>query len=148
MGWIPGWDSIASAGWWSGLFFWGSIISLIGLGISEVASHRYSERKDELVERQQLVEKKEHDDEIARLHLEAANATKEAARVSLESEQLKADNLSLQKVMIDRHVGVFGINGPAKAQEWFADIEAFPNMTLVIQAADDPEAQIWRKKSP
>jgi hypothetical protein len=63
-----GMDSIASAGWWR-ILFWGSIISLIGLGISEVASHRYSERKDELVERQQLVEKKEHDDEIARLHL-------------------------------------------------------------------------------
>jgi hypothetical protein len=55
---IPGWDSIAGAGWWSTFYFWASIISLIGLGTSEVASHRYSERKDELVGQQQLIEKK------------------------------------------------------------------------------------------
>jgi hypothetical protein len=67
MSWFPGWDSIAGTGWWSGFFFWASIVSLIGLGVGEVISHRYSERKDELVERQQLDEKKQHDEDMARV---------------------------------------------------------------------------------
>jgi hypothetical protein len=46
--------------------------------------------------------------------------------------------------MIDRHE-VLGSMGH-KAQEWFAGIEAFPNMTFVIQAADDPEAQNLAKE--
>jgi hypothetical protein len=82
MGWIPGWESIQATGWWSGFFFWASIISLIGLGISEVASHRYSERRDELLETQQRIEKEQHDDDIARLHLEAAKANAETAKAN------------------------------------------------------------------
>jgi hypothetical protein len=50
MGWIPGWDSIAAASRWSGFYFWMSIGSLIGLGVFEIASHRYTDRHDELVE--------------------------------------------------------------------------------------------------
>jgi hypothetical protein len=53
MGWIPGWDSVASAGWWSGFYFWLGIVALIGLGAFEVASHRYSDRKDELLAAEQ-----------------------------------------------------------------------------------------------
>jgi hypothetical protein len=79
--WIPGWGSIAAAGWWSGFFFWASIVSLIGLGISEVASHRYGDRKDELTAEQQRIDKKTHDDEIARLHLETAQANERAAKL-------------------------------------------------------------------
>lgn len=92
MGWIPGWESIQATGWWSGFFFWASIVSLIGLGISEVASHRYSERRDELVETQQRVEKKQHDDDRARLHLEAvkANADAESARAEIAEANARA----------------------------------------------------------
>lgn len=82
MGWIPGWESIQATGWWSGFFFWASIVSLIGLGISEVASHRYSERRDELLETQQRLEKQQHDDDMARLHLEAAKANAETAKAN------------------------------------------------------------------
>jgi len=102
MSWIPGWNSVADAGWWSGFFFWASIASLIGLGISEIASHRYSDRKDELVTDQQRVDKKNHDDEIARLHLETAQANERAAKLqeaaawrvlSPEAKAGLADNL-------------------------------------------------------
>ena len=48
MRWIPGWDSVEGAHWWSNAYFWGSILSLILLGASEVVSHRYSERRDRL----------------------------------------------------------------------------------------------------
>jgi hypothetical protein len=97
--WIPGWDSIAATGWWSGFFFWASIVSLIGLGISEVASHRYADRKDELSADQQRVEKKAHDEEMARLHLETAQVQERAAK--LEKEAAEA-NLSLGRLQTPR----------------------------------------------
>lgn len=90
MGWIPGWESIQATGWWSGFFFWASIVSLIGLGISEVASHRYAERKDELVEVQQTADKKAHDDEIALLHLETAKANRDAESARAEIAEANA----------------------------------------------------------
>ena len=50
---IPGWDSVASSHWWSNFYFWASILALISLGVMEVVSHRYSERKDELAASEQ-----------------------------------------------------------------------------------------------
>jgi hypothetical protein len=91
MSWFPGWDSIAWTGWWSGFFFWASIGSLMLLGASEVISHRYSERKDELAEIQQIVDKKAHDDEIARLHLDTAQITERAARLEKEAAEARRD---------------------------------------------------------
>jgi hypothetical protein len=90
MGWVPGWESIQATGWWSGFFFWASIVSLIGLGISEVASHRFAERKDELVERQQIVEKERHDTDIARVQHDAALAIERAAVLEKEAETARA----------------------------------------------------------
>jgi hypothetical protein len=49
MWWLPGWDSIASAGWWSHFWFWFGIACLVALAASEVVSHVYSLRKDDLV---------------------------------------------------------------------------------------------------
>lgn len=89
MSWIPGWDTIAGAGWWSGFYFWLSIISLIGLGAFEVASHRYGERHDELVERQRLAEKQMHDEEIARLRLETARIQERASTAELALAKLR-----------------------------------------------------------
>jgi hypothetical protein len=82
MSWIPGWQSIQATGWWSGFFFWASIISLIGLGISEFASHRYSERREESLEIQQRKEKDQHDSDIARLRLETSQANAETAKAN------------------------------------------------------------------
>ena len=141
MSWFPGWDSIANAGIWSGVFFWLSIVSLISLGITEVISHRYSERKDELVERLQLDEKKQHDDEMARLHLEASKADERVAEANLKATELQADNLALQTAMLPRRVGGIGINEPPKAREWFAGMEAFADTEFIVVAADDAEAR-------
>jgi hypothetical protein len=49
MTWWPGWDSVVSAGYWSHFWFWFGIVCLFALGASEVASHMYGLRKDELV---------------------------------------------------------------------------------------------------
>jgi hypothetical protein len=84
---IPGWDSISGSHWWGNFYFWASIVALISLGVMEVVSHRYSERKDELTAIEQDATKKAHDDEIARLHVEAArlSADAEASKASIAS---------------------------------------------------------------
>ena len=93
--WVPGWDTIQSANRWSNFYFWVSIASLIGLGISEVASHRYSERKDELVAIEEQNTKRTHDDEIARIRLEAAT-------LSDKAEILRAKNLEVEAAVAPR----------------------------------------------
>jgi len=105
MSWIPGWNSIGAAGWWSGFFFWASIGCLIGLGITEVASHRYSERKDDLAEIEQREIQRRHDDDMARVQHDTAQANeraaelaKEAARLSAEAEAAKAQIAEANKI--------------------------------------------------
>lgn len=85
MSWIPGWDSIASTGWWSGFYFWVSIAALIGLGVAEIASHRYSERKDELAAIEQEAKDKRHDEEMTKAQHDAALAIERAAGLEREA---------------------------------------------------------------
>jgi hypothetical protein len=80
MSWVPGWDSIASAHWWENFYFWASIVALILLGVMEVVSHRYTERKDELAAAEQSKTQRQHDEEIARLHLQTAALTADAEK--------------------------------------------------------------------
>jgi hypothetical protein len=87
---IPGWDSVTGAHSWSNIYFWLSIIALLSLGVFEVVSHRYSERKDELAAIEQEATKKSHDKEIAQLHLDTATANAGAESARLETERLKA----------------------------------------------------------
>lgn len=79
MPWIPGWNSVPGAHWGESFFFWAGIIALVLLGISEVISHRYSERKDQLTTVEQAETQRRHDEEMARLHLQAATLEHEAA---------------------------------------------------------------------
>jgi hypothetical protein len=103
MGWIPGWDSIAGTGWWSGFYFWASIACLIGLGIAEVASHRYSGRMEDLTAAEQTKTQRRHDDEMARLQLETAKANERAAELNaaLEKEREKTSPRTWTKEQFD-----------------------------------------------
>jgi hypothetical protein len=49
MTWLPGWDSIDSAGFWSHFWFWVGIVCLFAVGASAVISHTYGLRKDKLM---------------------------------------------------------------------------------------------------
>lgn len=82
MNWPPGWSSIESAAWWSTAWFWAGIVSLLMLGICEVVSHRYSQRKDELADAHQRTLQRQHDTDIAELQLQAANANEQAANAN------------------------------------------------------------------
>jgi hypothetical protein len=45
----PGWNSIDTTAFWSSFYFWAGIVSLALLAATEVLSHRYGSRHDELV---------------------------------------------------------------------------------------------------
>jgi hypothetical protein len=64
------------------------------------------------------------------------------AGLNNDTARLTADNLALQTVLLPRHVGAIGFNGPPKAVEWFAGFERWAGTKLLIQVAPgDPEAQ-------
>jgi hypothetical protein len=91
MSWIPGWDSVATAGWWSGFYFWISIVCLIGLGVAEVVSHRYEGRKDQLAAVEEAAKDKRHDEDMARVEHDTAQANERAARLEKEAAQANAE---------------------------------------------------------
>jgi len=88
--WIPGWSSIAGTAWWSGFYFWASICALIALGMAEVASHRYSDRKDELAAVEQEAIQRRHDEDMAHVQHDAAQAIERAAQLEKEAAEAKA----------------------------------------------------------
>jgi hypothetical protein len=87
--WIPGWGSIAGTAWWSGFYFWISICALIALGMAEVASHRYSDRKDELTAVEQETIQRHHDEDMARVQHDTATANERAAKLERENLDLR-----------------------------------------------------------
>jgi hypothetical protein len=135
MSWIPGWDSIAAASWWSSFYFWAGIGALLALGISEVVSHRYSERKDELVSEQQVAADRAHGEEMARLHLETAQANERAAEANRTAEAER-----LARLKIEARLAWRVLNDEAKARVT-ASMKPFAGRQFaVITYRDDPEA--------
>jgi hypothetical protein len=103
MSWIPGWDTIAGANWWSNAFFWAGIAALLFLGVSEVISHRYGERKDELVAQQQAAADRRHEQEMAGVQLETAQANERAANLEKETAVANARSAEL-KLALEREI--------------------------------------------
>jgi hypothetical protein len=69
---------------------------LLALGVFEVFSHRYTERKDELAAQQQDETQRKHDEEIARLHLETAQIQERAAQLEKEAAEARLSLTRLQ----------------------------------------------------
>jgi hypothetical protein len=110
---------------WSSIFFWVGIGALLLLGISEVVSHRYSQRKDELVSEQQSATERRHDEEMARVHLETAQARERQAQAELALEQLRK---KLGPRQIDRNAFLAALKDQPRGQ------------VEVLFIRDDPEA--------
>ena len=139
MAWIPGWDTVGGTGWWSGFYFWCSIGALIGLGVAEVASHRYSERKDELFAVEQDATQKRHDEDMARVEHDTAQASERAAQLEKEAAEVK---LELERTKAE----LAGYRRPRKLSQEQKDrialaIKPFPPVTFV--AMTNPEAEPW-----
>jgi hypothetical protein len=77
---------------------------------------------------------------VAQANERAASLEKEAAEAKLKQEELIADNLALQTVLLPRHVGLIGVNEEPKAKQWFAGMEKFAGIEVAIQVAPDAEA--------
>ena len=97
MTWWPGWDSIEGAGWWSGFYFWFGIAALFVLGITEVISHRYGLRKDELVAiaessgiQERTAKDAQHEAEATALRQEVAAANQKAAEAAQKASSVEA----------------------------------------------------------
>lgn len=72
---------------------------------------------------------------------QTAQANIIAAKANERAEELRFDNLALQAVLAPRSAGIIGFDGPAKADEWFAGLEAFSGTNVLIQSvSDDREA--------
>jgi hypothetical protein len=131
---IPGWDSVTGAHWWSNFFFWASILALVMLGITEIVSHRYTERKDELADIEQDRTKRRHDEEIARLHLETATASERAATLEKEAAAARLEQERLKALVAWRTIPM-----PARNQLASALADAGGSVALVY-VQNDPEA--------
>jgi hypothetical protein len=109
MSWIPGWDSIEGAKAWSNSFFWASIGSLILLGITEVISHRYGIRGDNLAAAKEERIRQQHDWYVARIQYDtaqanerAAQANERAAQLEKEATEARAKNLAFEAALSPR----------------------------------------------
>jgi hypothetical protein len=126
--WIPGWQTSAAAKAWSDGWFWASIGSLLLLGVCEVISHRYSERKDELDAENQRNLQRQHDNDVASLQLQAAKAIERAA----VADQHAADaNLALERYKAPRAIT------DADAEIMRKNLEAFSNTRIEIFLTSD-----------
>ncbi len=76
---LPGWNSAESAGFWSTFHFWASIVSLFFLGATEVLSHRYSDRHDELIKAEREAVDRHHAEEAANLRAQIDQTRKQVA---------------------------------------------------------------------
>jgi hypothetical protein len=155
MNWIPGWDSITSANSWSNFYFWAGIIALLALGVFEVFSHRYTERKDELVAHQQNEVQRQHDEEIARLHLETAKADERATQLERENLEIRT-KIAGRRITQEQHEilhselakspGIFNIQSMIDGESalFASDIfQTFVGANWTIDKKEFPLGEIW-----
>jgi hypothetical protein len=136
---IPGWGSIASAHWWENFYFWAGIVALILLGVTEVVSHRYTERKDELTATEQDETQRRHDEEMARLHLETAKITERAAILEKEAAVARAEQERLKSLVTWRALTAGQLQ--KLSDDLIASPKEIPHNVTVAYAAGDTEAQ-------
>jgi hypothetical protein len=143
MSWIPGWGSVAGAEWWSGFYFWLSISCLIGLGITEVASHRYGERKDELAAAEQAAKDKRHDEDVARLQHDTAQANERAAQLGREAAEatktaaLANERAAELKLALEREIA-------ARQPRRITSAQQSQIVDTLRQAAKGPVSVTWK----
>ena len=90
MNWMPGWDSIEAAGWWSSFWFWFGIACLLALGGSEVASHWYGLRKEALVAQQDITNQRQHDADAAQMRQQLTDTQQKQAWRDISPQDLTA----------------------------------------------------------
>lgn len=95
---LPGWNSAEASEWWSGLYFWVGIVCFLMLGVTEVLSYRYGERRGELFARAESAAVSQRDDlearrttEVETLRQQLSEAQKRAADAGAEAKKPHQD---------------------------------------------------------
>jgi hypothetical protein len=117
--------------WGVRLLFWGALFGVGGLVVSAFSAYVLY-RVAEVSQQALIVESKAGAERIAELNNDTARLT--------------GDNLALQTVLLPRHIGLVGLNGPPPAMEWFAGLETFTGTQVEIQSVLDPEAENLAKE--
>jgi hypothetical protein len=110
MWWWPGWDSVESTSFWSHFWFWFGIGCLFMLGASEIVSHIYGLRKDELhaVAESNATEQRQRDAdaaearriaEVTTFQQKLGNAEKELAEVKRQTTQRSLNQQQKQTII-------------------------------------------------
>lgn len=122
---LPGWDSLSTVTRYHNWAEMAGIVAVAVLVVAEVVSYQYGQRKDALTEQQQTATNQHHDEEMARLHLEATRLSAEAetaknsiaqaqaltAQALLEQERLKRQ---MPKRALDAGIFVKSLEGSGK----------------------------------
>jgi hypothetical protein len=73
--------------------------------------------------------------------LQIAQLTARTAEAEKATESQRRENISLQKAMIDRHIGLIGFNETPRSKVYFVGIDKFSGTDVLIQSVNDPEAK-------
>ena len=121
----------------------GLVATLASMNLSNVKERHWDNAREKSQER---IAELSADAEGSRAAIAGANeraaiAAQSAAEANERAAELQAENLALQAALAPRNAGILAVSGPAKANEWFAGLEAFSDTQVLIQAvSDDREA--------
>jgi hypothetical protein len=101
---LPGWGSLPAVTRFHNWAEMAGIVILAFLVIAEVVSYKYGQRKDDLTEQQQEATNQRHDEEMARLHVEAADANERAAKLENEAAQARVEQERLKAQLAGRTI--------------------------------------------
>jgi hypothetical protein len=118
------------------------------LGIAEIISHRYSERRDKLAEQQQTAAQQQYDRDIARLQAAAADANARAAELEKAAQSAKAEVARANENAAQANERAATIMKgaawrqltPDQQQKFSAAISAKPGKVALAWIANDPES--------
>lgn len=94
---LPGWDSLSAV---TRYHSWAELVGIAFLAllvIAEVVSYKTGHRKDYLTEKQQTATDQRHDEDMARLHVDAENALERAQLIEHENLSLRKEILEVQQ---------------------------------------------------
>jgi hypothetical protein len=137
MTWWPGWDSIASTGWWSHFWFWFGIACLFALGGAEVVSHIYGLRKDELVAAAERAATTQREADA-----DAAETRRKAEVDALQKQLTDADKrvAELRAYQAQRHIS------PEQKAELIRRLSPFQGTKIwVVSLAGNDDSEEFRK---
>jgi hypothetical protein len=92
---LPGWDSLDAV---TRIHNWAEIFGIVSLALlvaTEVLAYMYGHRQGDLINQAQDATERRHNEEMARLHLETAEANDRATQANLQLERLKRPRLLL-----------------------------------------------------